>query len=186
MISSIAVPQSCDPLGRRNLAVLTFGTYWAHRSLDPEVWPAPSRIQYNGNKEQDFLAVLRPIIERTTHVSAFRMGRPCLSCPTGTATLKDIDARNLVEIAPAQAQALGKLLSMPSSYDWTATVMGSQRFSPDRGFYFAATEPLAAFVVAPSKEFGLGQLLLPTIQHRPSLTFVVLTKAATATIVSMS
>jgi hypothetical protein len=142
-------------------------------------------VQYSGNKEQDFLAILRPIIERTTHVSAFSVGRPCIACPTGRATLTDVDVRNLVEIGPARANALYKVLSAPDSYDWTATVMGSERFAPDRGFYFASVEPLAMFLIAPSKEFGLGQLLLPTIQRQPSLTFVVLTKSSTAEIVSI-
>ncbi|HEX5326245.1 MAG TPA: hypothetical protein VFW75_06220 [Acetobacteraceae bacterium] len=169
-------------LHRRSFAVLALGWYGIKPGSTPIV---RTPVQYKGNQERDFLAVLRPIIERSTHVSAFSLGRPCLTCLTGSATLKDIDARNLVAIAPAQAKRLSNLLSTPGSYDWTATVMGSQRFSPELGFYFTAAEPLAAFLVAPSKEYGLGQLLLPTVQPYPSLTFVVLTKASTAAIVSV-
>lgn len=171
---------------RRSLPLLALGAYWMHLDPNGQDWFPPfTTIQYPGNKERDFLALLRSILEHATHIAAFPVEHPCADCAKGIATLKSVDISDRTEMAADQANALRKLLAASDSYSWTMGVLGSNYFAPDLGFYFASNEPLAVFVVESKGYVGIGQLLLPIRPASSSLSFVALTKASTAAIVSI-
>jgi len=162
--------------------MLAYSYYSAKLNLKPSLLSQDTtRVQYGGNQKRDLLAILDPMFERATKISAFSIKRPCVACRDAESTLMDIGLEKLVEIDAVRGRDLRQVLSDPNSYAWGESV--ATPFVPTFGFRFEEAGPLAMLLVAPlydeqdrvvnTAKIGQGRFLLPSEQADPSKTFVI-------------